>query len=297
MNRRTMAWACRWLGLLLAAAFATACASGSAMPVLPAGQGTYLFDGWAGPAVRVWYQVPERVTDTTPVVFVMHGRGRDADRYRDEWSGLAAEQGYILVVPEFSNAGFPKSRSYNHGNVFDGDGALVPRERWSFSAIEPLFDDIRRRTGTRVASYGIYGHSAGAQFVHRYVLFVPEARYHRAITANAGSYAMPDLSIAYPYGLAGAPADEATLRAALGKPVTVLLGTADNDPGHRSLPDDPGAKAQGPFRLARGEKFHATGKAAAKRLGAPFGWKIRYVEGVGHENGDMAIAAAPLLGR
>lgn len=269
--------------------------SQSQSPALAPGKGTFNFQGWAGPDIRVWYQLPDRVTGATPVVFVMHGRGRDADRYRDEWSGLAAEHGYILIVPEFDNDGFPGSRSYNHGNFAGRNGEPIPRERWSFSAIEPLFDEVLRLTGSEVDTYGIYGHSAGAQFVHRFALFTPEARYHRAISANAGSYAMPDLDTGYPFGLAGAPVTEADLGIVLGKPLMVLLGTADNDPNHRSLPDDPAAQAQGPHRLARGQAFVAAGEAAAGRMGVPFGWQVSFVEGVGHKNGEMAVAAAGLL--
>ena len=53
-------------------------------------------------------------------------------------------------------------------------------------AIEPLFDDVRKRFGTQVTRYSLYGHSAGAQFVHRYVLFMPEARLDKAVAAELG---------------------------------------------------------------------------------------------------------------
>src|SRR3546814_9157712 len=70
-----------------------------------------------------------------------------------------------------------------------------------------------------------------------------------AISANAGSYTMPVVDVDYPFGLRGAPVDEAGLKRALAMPLVVLLGTADNDPHHPSLPDQPEAMAQGPYRL------------------------------------------------
>ena len=266
-----------------------------ATPAMGAGNGTFTFDGWAGPPLEVWYHRPEAVAADTPILFVMHGVKRDADRYRDQWSALARQRGFILVVPAFDEERFPGARSYNLGNVFDESGKPVPREQRSFAALEPLFDTVRQMTGTQVTTYDLYGHSAGAQFVHRYLMYVPDARVDRAIAANAGWYTMPMRDVAFPYGLAGAGVDEAALRRALQRPMTILLGTADNDPQHENLRRTPEAQAQGPHRLARGESFVAAGRRAAADRGIAFGWMLRRVEGVVHDNAGMAGAAADLL--
>lgn len=266
-----------------------------AAPAMGAGDGTFTFNGWTGPPLRVWYHRPEKVAADTPVLVVMHGVKRDADRYRDQWSALAGEHGFILVVPEFDEEHFPGARSYNLGNVLDESGQPEPSQLWSFSALEPLFDAVRQMTGTQVATYDLYGHSAGAQFVHRYLMYLPGARVGRAIAANAGWYTMPVRDVAFPYGLAGSGVDEAALRRALQRPLTVLLGTADNDPQHENLRRTPEAQAQGPHRLARGESFLAAGRRAAADRGIEFGWTLRRVDGVVHDNAGMAGAAAELL--
>lgn len=258
-------------------------------------RGRFVFSGWDGPPLPVWYQLPEIVTPATRVVIVMHGVNRDADRYRDEWSGLARANGFILIVPEFGNADFPGSGGYNTGFFAEADGTPRPRSRWSFAAIEPLFDAVRQRFGTDVARYTLYGHSAGAQFVHRFVMFMPEARIERAITANAGWYTMPDPATPFPYGTRDAPITQQGLARALGKPLTVLLGTADTDTAHPDLRKTDEANRQGPHRLARGQRFYAEGQALAARLAAPFGWTIAFVPGVGHSNALMAQAAARLV--
>ncbi|MBU2587811.1 MAG: alpha/beta hydrolase [Alphaproteobacteria bacterium] len=254
--------------------------------------GRYVFSGWEGPAVPVWYQLPDRVAADTPVVFVMHGVNRDADRYRDEWAALARQHGFIAVVPEFSRADFPGSRGYNTGYFANTDGSPRPRALWSFSAIEPLFDDVRLRFGTQAPRYTIYGHSAGAQFVHRYVLFMPDARIEQAIAANSGWYTMPDFGTAFPYGLAATPIDEASLKAALGKPLTVLLGTADTDPEDTDLRKTPQANRQGPHRYARGQTFFAQAQQTAVAMGTTLGWSLETVRDIGHSNAGMAKAAA-----
>lgn len=259
------------------------------------GRGRFVFSGWDGPPLPVWYQLPEAVTPATRVVIVMHGVNRDADRYRDEWSGLALANEFIVIVPEFGIADFPGSAGYNTGYFAEPDGTPRPRRLWSFAAIEPLFDEVRRRTGTNVAGYTLYGHSAGAQFVHRFVMFMPDARIDQAMTANAGWYTMPDPATPFPYGTKAAPITQDVLARALGKPLTVLLGTADTDTADPDLRKTDEANRQGPHRLARGQRFFAEGRDLADRLGTPFGWRIAFVPGVGHSNALMAAAAAKIV--
>lgn len=258
-------------------------------------RGRFVFSGWDGPPLPVWYQLPERVTAGTPVVVVMHGVRRDADRYRDEWAGLAAAYGFIVIVPEFSQADFPRSAGYNSGYFAEADGTPRPRGQWAFAAIEPLFDEVRRRFGTAAPRYTLYGHSAGAQFVHRYVMFMPEGRIGQAIAANAGWYTMPDPATAFPYGLAGAPVAPEALAAALARPLTIMLGTQDNDPAASDLRTTPEANRQGPHRFARGQSFFAAARAQTERTGARLGWRMEFVPGVGHSNRLMAEAAARLI--
>lgn len=266
-----------------------------AQPEPDPGRGRFVFSGWDGPPLPVWYQLPETVTPATRVVIVMHGVNRDADRYRDEWSGLAREHGFIVIAPEFGNADFPGSKGYNTGFFAEADGTPRGRRLWSFAAIEPLFAAVRRRTGTKVERYTLYGHSAGAQFVHRFVMFMPEARIERAISANAGWYTMPDPATPFPYGTKNAPITREGLANALGKPLIVLLGTADTDTTDPDLRSTPEANRQGPHRLARGQRFFAEGRDLADRSGTTFGWRIAFVPGVGHSNALMARAAAKLV--
>lgn len=293
-------WAVGRLLLILAMALGLGLAA--SRPAAAAGpdsidpRGQFTFTGWAGPSLRVWYQLPDAVTPDTPVVVVMHGVNRDADRYRDEWAALAQQYRFIVIVPEFDAARFPGSLGYNTGFFTEADGTPRPRETWSFAAIEPLFDDVRQRFGTQVPRYTIYGHSAGAQFVHRYVMFMPEARIALAIAANAGWYTMPDPAQAFPYGLGDTSLDAQTLKAALGKPLLILLGTADTDTTDPDLRTTPEANRQGPHRYARGQTFYAQGREVAARMGAPFGWTIERVPGVGHKNGLMAKVAAQRIG-
>lgn len=282
------------LAALAMPALAADQAPSAAVAPMPA-KGAFTFDGWKGPPLRVFYQLPAEVKPDTPVLIAIHGVQRDADNYRDEWARRAVEKGFIVAAPEFSRAGFPDNESFSSGDVTADDGSVRPRDRWTFAAIDPLFDAIRQRTGTRVPRYILYGHSGGAQFVQRFVLFMPEARYARAIAANAGWYTMPDYSTGLPYGLKDSPVTPDLLKAALGRQLWVLLGSQDTDPRSPNLRTTREAMRQGAFRRARGDAFYAAAQGAATAAGVELKWQKRYVNGVGHDNAGMSAAAVALV--
>jgi len=143
------------------------------------------------------------------------------------------------------------------------------------------------------SSYDIVGHSAGGQFVHRLVLFVPEARFRRAVVSSPGRYAFPSAGVQFPYGLRGSPADTATLRRAFQRDVLLLLG--DKDVADQARAWEPETAAQGRNRFARGLHFFASAAEEAFALGTPLAWRLRIAEGVDHDPPRMVRAALDLL--
>ncbi|MCA1675206.1 MAG: alpha/beta hydrolase, partial [Actinobacteria bacterium] len=243
--------------------------------------------------IRAWYQAPKDNLEHAPVLFVMTGRQRNAEEYRDEWRRLAREHGVLVVVPELSQELYP-GRAYNVG-VVDPSNDAVSASDWAFAVIEPLFDAVVADVGSAERSYYLYGHSAGAQFVHRFVIFQPRPRVAKAVAANAGWYTALDERTDFPYGLHDSPATAESIRAALGTPLTVLLGEDDDDPDADGLRRTSEAMDQGAHRLARGKFFFRSARAAAERQGVPFGWRLLIVPDAGHNNSEMAEAAAALL--
>lgn len=279
---------------------APACAVDRPIPPALAQAGVQRFDfkAWDGPDLPVWYIRPKGTGPGGPVLFVFHGVKRDADRYLGEWVELAEKNGLIVVVPEFTPKNFKGAEGYNFGAIMDDKGKARPRSSWSYSLLEPLFDAIVARERLTAKEYLVFGHSAGAQFVHRMMLTGAGPRLKQAISANAGSYAMPTDQVAWPFGFGGVPAGAWDPARAYRQPMVILLGTADNDPDYPSLPRQPQAMAQGPHRLERGQKFYriARSDAAARRL--LFHWQCAFAPGIGHDNSKMApFAVAILLGR
>ena len=165
---------------------------------------------WGGSPIKLWYLRPPNAPADAPVVFVMHGVRRDADRYLFEWQSLARDKGFIVAVPEFSTRHFKGTRGYNFGNVIDSDDKLNPKSIWGYSSIEPLFDALITAESLSTKGYWLFGHSAGAQFVHRQVMLGGGPRMISAISANAGSYMVPTTEYAWPFGLTGSPATNST---------------------------------------------------------------------------------------
>ncbi len=251
------------------------------------------FSGWSGPKLPVYIHKPQKSGPKSRIVFVMHGVLRDGDRYRDEWRDLAEQHDLIIVVPTFGKDNFPTTGSYNLGNIIDEQGKRNPTSLWSFSAIEPLFDDIVCRTGNKRRGYALYGHSAGGQFVHRFVAFADAPRLESAVSANSGWYTMPNDND-FPYGWGGDVAGLVTPAKAFQRPLTILLGTDDIDRNDPNLRKNEQADAQGLTRFARGENFIAAARTQAGSS-MPLMWQLAYAPGIGHDNGGMAPFAIPYL--
>lgn len=246
--------------------------------------------------VTVWIFVPDTCDNKCPLQFVMHGVKRNGEEYLDNWVEFAKARKFIVVAPEFTRKYFPKDDDYSLGrSTVEADPA-----KWSFAVPEHLFDELKLRYGFAAASYRMFGHSAGGQFVHRLHLFSPHHRADPIIAANPGWYTLPQWGIRatthkFPYNTIGSRVDETIARQALSRPFVLMLGDKDTDGNDASLNKSAGVREQGRNRLARGEYFYDAAIAAAKDLGEKFSWQKMYVVGVGHDNAAMAAAAVEVM--
>ena len=271
------------------------------VPHIHEGAGRFLFkdpEAATGKTIAIWYYRPKSFDRNTPILLVMHGVKRNADLYRDNWIGLAEKHRLLIVAPEFSNADFPSSWGYNLGNVAtrgpDGTLAPNPKSVWSFPIIDRVFDKVRQITGSKRTTFALFGHSAGAQFVHRYMTFTGGAKVELAIAANAGWYTLPDSNEPFPYGLGQTHLSVEQVKTLLGGKLVILLGDEDTvqDQHFRMTPE---AMHQGSTRFDRGKNYFAAGRRKAATLDTPFNWRLVLVPGVGHDNAKMAEAAAVIL--
>lgn len=262
---------------------------------IPEGKGGFVFTDARGNAdrpIQVWTYRPKGYRKESPIVFVMHGTLRNGETYREPWVPLAEQHGWLIIVPEFSTKHYPGTRMYHFGNVRDAEGKPIEEAKWTFAAVEHLFDHVRTATGSTRGHYYLFGHSAGSQFVHRMLLWKPRARVALAVAANAGSYTVPSFTTEMPFGLQNSGVSEEQLRRAMSIPMVISLGEQDIDPNDKNLPREPGARQQGEHRFARGHHFVQGAQAEAKRLKTDLQWTLETVPNVGHDNAKMAPAAA-----
>ena len=259
----------------------------------PSGKWSFMFNDAKGRPdrpVKVYTYRPRQCDSNCPMVFVLAGVKRDASNYRQHWELAADRWGFIVVAPEFLS--WPKAAAYNLGDL-----AQQPdREKWSFSVIEHLFDEMR----VDQKDYRIFGHGAGAQFVQRMAIFRSDNRASVLVAANPGWYTMPEwrkdkAAAPFPYSLVGSPVGEAELRGALSRRLVLMLGEKDDDPEDENLNRTDGAMKQGENRVERGESFFKAATAAAQALGANFAWELIEVPDAVHDGEHMSTAAADLL--
>ena len=281
-------------GLLLAAVLVS-CGGKEMLFTEETGMTPYVCQGpYAGKTVEIYYHIPAGDVRTMPVQIVMHGMGRNGGGYRDHWIAQSDQYGFIVLAPLFSEEEFPEI-AYQQGNVKNEAGDFLPKEEMTYPIVSEIFHYFKEHSDSRAKKYNIYGHSAGGQFVHRYLLFNDTPEVDRAVAANAGWYTFPTDTIDYPYGIGESAGIIGTdVRAFYGKRLTILLGDADTLRSS-SLRQTPEADAQGLTRLARGERFFEFCKEDAAARGVPFNWEKAYAPGAGHSDGKMAPAAAQVL--
>jgi hypothetical protein len=262
--------------------------------MLSASKGTFLFNYLGGDVsyrLTIFYCRPNRLEAITRIIFVMHGSEPETAKQVCQIAGSYSEKfGAVIVAPQFATKDFPGD-SYVFGNMLDNNGSMLPKEQWGFMLIENLFDELSKGLGLTESTYDIVGFSGGGQFVQRLILFLPEARFRRAIAGSPGKYAFPTFANRFPYGLLNSPTKPSDLSRIFSRNFILLLGDADIVDRTR----EEQAELQGTNRFARGLRFFATATEEADNLVVPLAWQIQILHGVNHDAATVISKAFDLL--
>jgi poly(3-hydroxybutyrate) depolymerase len=255
----------------------------------------YKFTKWDGVDLPIFVAKPSKVNKETRLVVVMHGRKRNAEEYRDQWIEAAKDLNLLVVVPEFSETNFPQVWGFNYGNVQTSQSELIEQKLQAFSAIGPLANEAVEKYKLKSNNWGIYGHGAGAHFVHRYVLHRPEATHTLAIAANLGWY-LSMTNQEWPFGLMNSGIEVSQLKKAFSKYFLLMLGKADTS----TKPNSPYVKEhwnvitlQGEHSLARVRNFFKSAVEKSKEVDQFFKWGMVEVPTTkGHSNTEQMVPYA-----
>ena len=255
----------------------------------------FVFKDWAGDPIDVIVYIPTGAHKNTDILMVVPGASRDTQRFHASWLSFAKEDTFVVVTIGAKKNHFPDEYSYNAGNVVDSLGNLVDNKKWLFSAIEKIFITVKNQYAFQTEKFHLFGHSAGGGFVHRYMLFVPDAPVVKAVAANPAFVTLPDRTVGYPFGIKNVPINRTVVNQWLENKLANFLGADDTGPRAKPLSNGPRARAQGPNCLSRGKRLFRQAKKEARARGVNFGWSLSVVPGVGHDSRLIAPHARRFL--
>ena len=117
-----------------------------------------------------------------------------AMKYISRWVRYADEHNLLLIAPVFDTPRFGNLSGGSGGyrNLF---GKYIPADIF----VNQIVNRYAKNTSSGSDRFYLYGHSAGGQFVNRYVVTHPE-KIIRAVISAAGRYSYPTTAVEWPYG-------------------------------------------------------------------------------------------------
>lgn len=154
---------------------------------------------WNNKNIRYFTAEPTR--STNPTIIIVHGVDRNPEDYFKRALLLHDKFGYGIIAIEISAENFPGSRNFQQGGLLSSKGELIDKKNWTFTMVNDLVLFLKKQKAFKRSSISIWGHSAGAQFVHRLALLAPSENILKYFSCNAGNYTALDLDTSYPYGI------------------------------------------------------------------------------------------------
>lgn len=227
---------------------------------------------------------------------LIHGTPKDltpeekAELYVASWKDFGEEHDYILIAPAFNQENF-SSRYGDH--AMSGYRGLFGREIDADIWVSQLVDIFQQKTEIQSKQFSLYGHSAGGQFVGRFLVTHPEV-VKRAVITSAATYPQPTNDVKWPFGMGELHADVAWDENTINHvdivpekekwldatkiPLTVIVGM--NDTAELPLELIPGQKGNTRFVIAR--NWVQDMRKFAETNGIESNFNLELIPGIGH---------------
>jgi pimeloyl-ACP methyl ester carboxylesterase len=243
------------------------------------------------------------------IIVVVHGmlgeNGQAADlagKFIKRWVALAEQQGTVILAPAFDQENFG-------GREGPGGGyrGLFGREIGADDFVNEIVDQYQVLFPSSNGKFMLYGHSAGGQFVSRYLVKHPD-RIIAAVISAAGTFAFPNPNWPWADGMARltrkirwGPTDAESpfdfqpdprgwLKAAT-LPVTVVVGSQDVEASK------PSPSQKGNNHVERAQRWVEDMNALARREGRMGNVQLVIVPGVGHSSSRLRPVCQTALWR
>lgn len=252
------------------------------------------------------YQLYLPKTPATNILVVAHGMlgknqqaAAQAKSYAERWIPHAEQHGLIIIAPVFDDERF--------GNLSQGYGGyrnLFGKYIGADEFVHQLVAQYRSQTRSDSSQFYLYGHSAGGQFVARYVVTHPQ-RVIKAVISAAGRYSYPDDTVPWPYGAGrlnkkiswdnGAVVRHERVSpqllnyATAADKVQIVIGTLD------TKAQDKRPAHIGKNRIELATSWAASMNNLARGYNMVGNIRVHQVAGVGHDSARLTKRAAHLL--
>ena len=270
--------------------FYTLFCSASYINAIEIKQTTYAY--WDKPDVELFYTTPKKIDKDTKLLFVIHGNSRNAEDYISAWLPYVKNKNVILVAPRFDKRNF---RYFFLLGSANSSGVInIDSNDFINTSISSFFNFFKSKFSLSTNKYMMFGHSAGAQFVHRYMLFSNDQRISNTVIANAGWYTFLN-GANFPYGINNSPIDisEKNIRWFMSNRSSLLIGS--NDTSLENVNLSKGALNQGGTRVDRANNYFNVLIDIAEKENIPLRWTYKVIDGVGHDYKEMTAEAANIL--
>jgi pimeloyl-ACP methyl ester carboxylesterase len=253
-------------------------------------QTTYAY--WDKPDVEIFYITPKKIDKDTKLLFVIHGNSRNAKDYISAWIPHIKNKNIILVAPQFDKSSFRYfallESATSSGNINNNPDDYINK------SISSFFNFFQSKFSLSTSKYMMFGHSAGAQFTHRYMLLSNDKRISMAVIANAGWYTFLNGN-SFPYGIKNSPIDISSdhIKWFMSNKTSLLIG--NNDINLKSVNSSKGAQRQGITRVDRANSYFESLVNISDDNNIPFRWSYKVVDEVDHDYLKMTPVAAKIL--
>jgi len=250
------------------------------------------FAYWNKPDVEIFYITPERINKETKVIFVIHGNSRNAEDYLSAWIPHVINKNVIVAAPQFRKIDF---RYFFLLEMAESSGKINSNNNeYINNSISLFFNYLKSKFSLSTETYRMFGHSAGAQFTHRYMLLSMDNRISNTVIANAGWYTFIT-DDEFPYGINNSPINISNeqIKWFMSKKANLLIGS--DDIGFKSVNSSKGAKLQGLTRVDRAANYFDSLIMNAESRGYALRWNYRVLDRVDHDYIKVTPYAAQIL--